>query len=75
MKIESLKKAIRAGRYTVHHSATKRGYIRLDNLYIEEYNGKFGYGYVVHYPSRDKINRAPYWSNSYHKIVYVIKNK
>lgn len=54
---------------TLHHSALARGYCRKDSARNEDYQGKFGVGYIEHVPTK--------WSdcsNSYHKIRYYLED-
>lgn len=54
-----------------HHSAIARGYVRVGHQYDEEYNGRFGSGYIRHYESKLGVHGRP--STSYHTISYFIK--
>lgn len=54
--------------YTLHHTAWHRGYVsrRLEG-YAERYEGRFGKGYRVFYPS---------WSSTtYCRVAYYIEEK
>lgn len=57
---------INGQRYELHHIATAKGYIsrKVDEV-LEEYAGRFGTGYAVHYPRFDTTN--------YHYVAYYIK--
>lgn len=50
-----------------HHSALRRGYLGIKNTYGEVYEGRFGKGVIMHYPTRDSA-----CSNEYHRIEYYI---
>lgn len=50
-----------------HHNALCRGYIHKGCGYIEEYSGRFGTGFIYHYPNCE-FNK----SNRYHVIEYLI---
>lgn len=74
MKLESLKKGVREGRYILHHSAVARGYCPVYNHNaIEPYNGRYGSGYIVHEASRRPSIQWGYRSDSYHRIFYYIR--
>lgn len=63
-----LYKIISGQRYKLHHTATAKGYIsRKVPEVLEEYTGRFGTGYIVHYPRFDTTN--------YHYVVYYIKEE
>lgn len=51
-----------------HHSAQTRGYCPRGRFYIETYKGRFGAGYIVHFPSE---KHAP----GRHCIDYYINTK
>lgn len=52
--------------YTLHHSATARGYTsRVVYPDVKPYSGKFGKGYTLHYPRFD--------TTQYHTIAYYIE--
>lgn len=57
---------LRSGYLHRHHTATARGYQHKGSLYIEEYCGKFGRGYIVHHESS--------LSNQYHDITYYVED-
>lgn len=51
-----------------HHTAIARGFISDYNGYQQAYNGRFGQGFIWHYPSsRRKLNR-------HHVIGYYIEH-
>lgn len=55
-----------------HHSAICRGYVKVkDDGYREEYNGKFGWGYIIHHAN---LRCGVYGRHStmYHIISYFI---
>lgn len=54
-------------------SATVRGYCSQNKKAIFEYNGKYGKGFVVCYPSINPYNGKP--STNYMDIVYYILPK
>ena len=56
------------GRYVLDHEAVQMGYLARNNVYIEQYVGKYGSGYIIHYPTAETINK----SKRYHKIAYWI---
>lgn len=52
--------------YTIHHTASRRGYIsRKGEGRVESYNGKFGKGYILVTPRYD--------TTSYVNITYYIE--
>ena len=51
-----------------HHTAQIKGYCRRNGYVIEPYNGRFGRGYRVHYPSAKA-------SPGRHKVEYYINTK
>jgi len=52
-----------------HHSAMKRGYIRVcDDCKHEDYEGKYGKGYIVHHANLRCGRKSTY----YHVIDYYI---
>ena len=59
-------RTINGQRYELHHIATASGYIsrKVDEV-VEEYSGRFGTGYAVHYPRFDTTN--------YHYVAYYIE--
>ena len=59
--------------FKLHHSAMSRGYRRMrDGELVVEYNGRFGLGYIVHYPTQNYHgNKA--CGNRYHMIEYYIE--
>lgn len=54
-----------------HHTATARGYICKGETRREQYAGRFGTGFIEHYPNADRP--APHHSNKYHVIAYFIE--
>lgn len=55
-------------RPTYHHTGQIRGYCRRNGYAIEPYNGRFGRGYRVHYPSAKE-------SPGRHQVEYYINTK
>ena len=55
-------------RPTYHHTGQIRGYCRRNGYTIEPYNGRFGRGYRVHYPSAKA-------SPGRHRVEYYINTK
>jgi len=53
---------------TYHHTGQIRGYCRRNGYAIEPYNGRFGRGYRVHYPSAKA-------SPGRHEVEYYINTK
>jgi len=56
---------------TYHHTATARGYVPVEGGYDEPYNGRFGRGYIKHYPNKSGLLNGCR-SNTYHRIEYYI---
>lgn len=55
--------------YKEHHSASSYGYCRKTYGWIERYNGRFGRGFVLHYPNCFYRNK----SSNFHTIVYIVE--
>lgn len=57
-----------------HHFATRKGYNSASmEPRVEEYNGRFGRGYVVEFPNKDGWNVIGHrQSNRYYRIEYYI---
>ena len=55
--------------YREHHTACSRGYCRKTFGWIERYNGRFGRGFVIHYPNNYCRNK----SSNFHTIVYIVE--
>ena len=55
--------------YKEHHTACFRGYCRRNYGWIERYNGRFGRGFLLHYPNCYYRNI----SSNYHTIVYIVE--
>lgn len=53
-----------------HHTATGRGYIRVNESHTESYAGKWGKGFVRHHTSKES-NRG----NRHHLITYYVESK
>lgn len=54
--------------YKLHHRASASGYVsRVKEFQVDEYDGRFGKGYVVHIPRLD--------TNRYHYIYYYIRRE
>lgn len=62
---------LKAEGYTCHHSAMSRGYLPSKNIYVDEYKGTFGEGYILNIPNQRTTR--PYHSNGYHPIEYWVK--
>ena len=52
----------------LHHSARSRGYVHSGRPYISLYQGRFGNGFIYHYPNNQSCRK----SNQYHDIEYWI---
>lgn len=52
---------------TYHHSATVQGYLARNKSYIEEYDGRYGKGYVVHIPTKLSVEGK---TTRYHGVEY-----
>lgn len=50
-----------------HHEATVQGYIPQHGAYLEEYDGKFGKGYIFHLPTRTSLEHK---TTRYHGVEY-----
>ena len=55
--------------YKEHHTACGYGYCRKTFGWIERYNGRFGRGFVIHYPNSYYRNKC----SDYHTIVYIVE--
>ena len=55
--------------YKEHHSSCSRGYCRKDYGWIERYNGRFGIGFLIHYPNNYYRNI----NSNFHTIVYLVE--
>lgn len=78
---------IKEHKATFHHSATRRGYRPtcvnsspnknsewVKAYEVEEYNGKFGKGYILSMPNADGFDTygEKHYSNQYYQIQYFI---
>lgn len=54
--------------YRYHHRSVERGYHSSSYAYVEPYSGKFGVGFIVHYPTKCSNVRG----NGFHSIDYFI---
>lgn len=55
--------------YKEHHTACCAGYCRKSYGWIERYNGRFGRGFVLHFPNSYYRNK----SNDFHTIIYMVE--
>lgn len=53
---------------SLHHSAMMRGYVAKDGGFYTQYSGRFGRGYVIHWP-----NTHNSYSKQYHVVEYWVK--
>ena len=75
MRLQDLKSLQTKEVVKLHHCASRKGYISASaKPYIEEYNGRFGRGYIVSYPNKDGLSRffGANKSNGYYRIEYYI---
>lgn len=69
IELEFFKDTLKRVGYKEHHTACCVGYCRKTYGWIERYNGRFGRGFVLHYPN----NYCPNKSNDFHTIVYIVE--
>lgn len=55
--------------YKEHHTACCAGYCRKSYGWIDRYNGRFGRGFILHFPNSYYRNK----SNDFHTIVYMVE--
>lgn len=67
MNYDKLKELIDKGIFSYHHDSLARGYIKVNEIKVYPYKGKFGEGYTV----ETHCNV----STQYHKVTYYIKRK
>lgn len=60
-----------ANKYRLHHSAMARGYKCKGEVDKVAYKGRFGEGFVLHYPTVDYHGRRA-CGNLYHIIEYFV---
>lgn len=53
-----------------HHTAIARGYCRFNDYHEEYYDGRFGRGYIIHYPT---LRATQFRGNNWHMIEYVLE--
>lgn len=68
-------KAIDCGKVEMkyHHDAIAKGYCGVKNQHEDYYDGRFGVGYIVHYPTLDKSRIHAFRGNSWHIIEYYVE--
>lgn len=54
---------------SLHHSAWLRGYVKRKEGFYTQYSGRFGRGYVVHWP-----NSTGSTTNNYHRVEYYLRS-
>ena len=60
---------IKAEGYRYHHSAIAKRYQRVNTYYKNEYNGRYGSGYIIEYPTKESNVRG----NDWHRIEYWVR--
>ena len=53
-----------------HHTAIARGYCRVYDYHEEYYDGRFGRGYIAHYPT---LRATQFRGNNWHMIEYILE--
>ena len=68
-QLEEARSAMKLDGFSLHHSSLARGYIKKDAGFYTQYSGKFGHGYVIHWPNAHNSD-----SNQYHVVEYFVKS-
>lgn len=68
LELEFIERTLKGLGHFTHHISLSRGYCKKNLGWIERYNGKFGKGYLIHYPTTYLRPK----SNALHYVAYVI---